>query len=413
MTVEVINFGCRLNIAEGEAIRAGWSKGPDASNTVIINSCAVTAEAERQARQAIRRAARSGKTVFATGCAVRLDPDKWAEIAEVLPQRRGTRPAVSGAGHARAFVEVQNGCDHDCTFCITRIARGPSRSLTPDSIVAAIQNIVENGQQEVILTGVDLTSYEGGLASLVARILFDVPGLPRLRLSSLDPAEVDAPLFDLLTNEPRLMPHVHLSLQSGDDMILKRMKRRHNRAIAIDLVARLKSARPDIAMGADLIAGFPTETDAMFAGSRAIIDDCDIMFGHIFPYSPRPGTAAALMPQVPVAIAKARAAELRAANAVRKSAWLAGQVGTEVRVLVERSGISGHAENFAQVTLPPSTPGSIKTVRITGTTGETLDALDHPQTVYPELVEGLSFLDAISKKKDRASTSSASSEFLA
>jgi threonylcarbamoyladenosine tRNA methylthiotransferase MtaB len=246
--------------------------------------------------------------------------------------------------------------------------------LTPDAIVTAIQAAVENGQLEVILTGVDLTSYEGGLAALVARILSDVPDLPRLRLSSLDPAELDAPLFDLLSNEPRLMPHVHLSLQSGDDMILKRMKRRHSRAQAIDLVARLKSARPDIAIGADLIAGFPTETDAMFANSRAIIDECDIVFGHIFPYSPRPGTAAALMPQVPPAIAKARAADLRTGTAARKSAWLQSQVGSTARVLVERNGISGHAENFAQVTLPLSTPGSIKTLRIAGTAGETLSA---------------------------------------
>ena len=370
MTVELINFGCRLNIAEGEAIRSAWT-GDDA---VIINSCAVTAEAERQARQAIRRASRSGKPVFATGCAVRLNPEKWSEIAEVLPQRRDSRPAVSGAHHARAFVEVQNGCDHDCTFCITRIARGPSRSLAPDAIVAAIQTVVENGQQEAILTGVDLTSYEGGVASLVARILRDVPDLPRLRLSSLDPAEVDAPLFDLLTNEPRLMPHVHLSLQSGDDIILKRMKRRHNRGQAIDLVARLKSTRPEIAIGADLIAGFPTETDDMFANSRGIIDDCDIVFGHIFPYSPRPGTAAAKMPQVPLAIAKARAADLRTASAARKSAWLASLVGTEQCVLVERNGTSGHAENFAQVTLPASAPGSIQTVRIAASTGETLIA---------------------------------------
>ncbi len=370
MTVDVINFGCRLNIAEGEAIRSSWTRG----DAVIVNSCAVTAEAERQARQAVRRAARSGKRVFATGCAVRLNPEKWSEIADVLPQRHDARPAVSGAGHARAFVEVQNGCDHDCTFCITRIARGPSRSISPDAIIAAIRNVVDNGQQEVILTGVDLTSYDGGLAPLVARILRDVPDLPRLRLSSLDPAEVDAPLFDLLTSEPRLMPHVHLSLQSGDDMILKRMKRRHNRAQAIELVTRLKSARPGIAIGADLIAGFPTETDAMFANSRAIIDECDIVFGHIFPYSPRPGTAAERMPQVPPALAKARAAELRTASAARKSAWLHSQIGATARVLVERSGISGHAENFAAVSLPPSTPGSIKTLRIAGTTGETLVA---------------------------------------
>jgi threonylcarbamoyladenosine tRNA methylthiotransferase MtaB len=370
MTVDVVNFGCRLNIAEGEAIRAGWTGG----DAVIINSCAVTAEADRQARQAVRRASRSASRVFATGCAVRLNPEKWSEIAEVLPQRQDARPAVSGAGHARAFVEVQNGCDHDCTFCITRIARGPSRSLSPDAIVAAIRTVVENGQQEVILTGVDLTSYEGGIASLVARILRDVPDLPRLRLSSLDPAEVDAPLFELLANEPRVMPHVHLSLQSGDDMILKRMKRRHSRAQAIDLVMRLKSARPDIAVGADLIAGFPTETETMFANSRAIIDECDIVFGHIFPYSPRPGTAAERMPPVPPALAKARAAKLRLASAARKSGWLQTQVGSEARILVERNGISGHAENFAQVALPPSTPGSIKTLRITGTTGETLIA---------------------------------------
>ncbi len=370
MTVNVINFGCRLNLAEGEAIRREWT-GDDA---IIINSCAVTAEAERQARQAVRRASRSGKRVFATGCAVRLDPDKWAGIADVLPMRRDPRPAVSGAHHARAFVEVQNGCDHACTFCITRIARGPSRSLAPDAIVAAIRQVVENGQHEVILTGVDLTSYDGGLASLVARILNEVPALPRLRLSSLDPAEVDAPLFYLLTDEPRLMPHVHFSLQSGDNIILKRMKRRHSRAQAIDLVARLKTARPEIAIGADLIAGFPTETEAMFANSRAIIDECDIVFGHIFPYSPRPGTAAARMPQISPAIAKARAADLRAASAARKSAWLHAQVGTTARVLVERSGTSGHAENFGQVMLPPCVTGSIQSVRITGVTGETLTA---------------------------------------
>ncbi len=370
MTVDVINFGCRLNIAEGEAIRASWT----GSDAVIVNSCAVTAEAERQARQAVRRAARSGARVFATGCAVRLNPGKWSEIADVLPQRRDVYPAVSGAHHARAFVEVQNGCDHDCTFCITRIARGPSRSLAPDAIVAAIRGVVEKGQQEVILTGVDLTSYEGGVASLVARILRDVPDLPRLRLSSLDPAEVDAPLFDLLTTEPRLMPHVHLSLQSGDDMILKRMKRRHNRSQAIDLVVRLKSARPEITIGADLIAGFPTETEDMFANSRAIIDDCDIVFGHIFPYSPRNGTPAALMPQVSPAIAKARAAYLRTAVFARKWAWLQSQVGATADVLVERNGTSGHAENFAQVTLPPSTPGSIQIVRISASTGETLIA---------------------------------------
>jgi threonylcarbamoyladenosine tRNA methylthiotransferase MtaB len=372
MSVNVVNFGCRLNIAEGEAIRAGWANEIGADDAVIVNSCAVTAEAERQARQAIRRAARSGSRVFATGCAVRLNPEKWSQIAEILPPRRDPRPAVSGLQHARAFVEVQNGCDHDCTFCITRIARGPSRSIAPDEIIAAIKNIVARGRQEVILTGVDLTSYAGGLAALVERILREVSDLPRLRLSSLDPAEVDTSLFDLLTNEPRVMPHVHLSLQSGDDMILKRMKRRHVRAQAIYLVARLKAARPEIAIGADLIAGFPTETAAMFANSRAIIDECDIVFGHIFPYSPRPGTAAAHMPQVLPASAKARAAELRTATAVRKAALFERLVGTMQRVLVERDGVSGHIENFASVSLPPCSPGSIQTVQITGTHGDRL-----------------------------------------
>ena len=368
MTLEVINFGCRLNIAEGEAIRSDWIDG----DAVLVNSCAVTAEAERQARQAIRRAARSGKRVVATGCAVRLAPEKWSDIAEVLPQRHDPRPAVSGRHHARAFVEVQNGCDHDCTFCITRVARGPSRSLTPDAIISAIRDVVARGQQEVILTGVDLTSYDGGLAPLVSAILRDVPDLPRLRLSSLDPAEVDDPLFTLITTEPRIMPHVHLSLQSGDDMILKRMKRRHSRRQAIDLVARLKAARPEIAIGADLIAGFPTETEAMHANSRAIIDECDIVFGHIFPYSPRPGTAAARMPQVDPKIARARAADMRTTVAARKSVWLDTLIGTSQRVLVENNGMSGHIESFATIDLPRATPGTVIDVMVAAHDGDRL-----------------------------------------
>ncbi len=370
MSVEVVNFGCRLNLAEGEAIRRDWRGGP----AVIVNSCAVTAEAERQGRQAIRRAVRSGARVFATGCAVRLDPVRWSALAEILPQRDGARPAVSGASHARAFVEIQNGCDHECTFCVTRIARGRSRSFDPGAIVAAIRDVVDRGQAEAILTGVDLTGYDGGLAALVALILRDVPDLARLRLSSLDPADVDAALFGLLVNEPRVMPHVHLSLQSGDDLILKRMKRRHTRTQAIDLVHRLHSARPEIAIGADLIAGFPTETAAMAANSSAIVDECAIVFAHIFPYSPRPGTAAARMPQVDPLLAKARAADLRAASARRKSAWLASLVGTEQRILVERDGVSGHAENFARVEFAPRVPGSIATVSITATTRDVLVA---------------------------------------
>ena len=398
MTVEIINFGCRLNIAEGEAIRTAASAQTD---LVVINSCAVTNEAERQTAKAVRRAARErpDARIIVTGCAAQINPARWAEMPEVSAvlgnreKRLGSSffkpgvavtdimattirpdPVVSGAAHARAFVEIQTGCDHRCTFCIIPFGRGNSASATSEAVIATIRAAVGRGQQEVILTGVDLTSYDGGLAPLISRILRDVSDLPRLRLSSLDPAEIDLPLFDLLTTHPRLMPHIHLSLQSGDDMILKRMKRRHSRSQAIDLVHRLRSARPEIAIGADLIAGFPTESDAMFANSRAIVDDCDIVFGHIFPYSPRNGTPAARMPLVPSAVAKLRAADLRAAVATRKSAWLQAQVGTTVRVLVERNGISGHAENFAQISLPPSTPGSIQTVHIAASSGETLVA---------------------------------------
>lgn len=371
MTVELINFGCRLNIAEGEAIRASWPKENNAGDVVIVNTCAVTAEAERQARQAVRRAGRSRQRVLATGCAVRLNPTKWAEIAEVLPARRDPKPAVSGQDHARAFIEVQNGCDHDCTFCITRIARGPARSIAPDAVVAAVRAAVDRGQQEVILTGVDLTSYEGGLAPLVSRILRDMPDLPRLRLSSLDPAEVDDKLFNVLTNESRVMPHVHLSLQAGDDIILKRMKRRHSRADAVRLVERLQRARPDITIGADLIAGFPTETDEMHENSRKIFDDCNIVFAHIFPYSPRPGTAAERMPQVAPVIARERAARLRAAAAARRSTWLASLSERKLAVLIERNGTSGHAENFATVNVVGA-PGTIQRVHITASDGERL-----------------------------------------
>lgn len=377
MTVDVLDFGCRLNIAEGAAIRARLSGG---APQIVINSCAVTGEALRQARQAVRRSARArpGVPITVTGCAAITDRAAFAampEVAHVTPKERlrGDRPAVSDEGHARAFVEVQNGCDHDCTFCVTTIARGASRSFDTGVIVETIAKAVGAGQREVVLTGVDLTSYRPSLATLITVILREVPALPRLRLSSLDPAEIDDALFDLIAYEPRIMPHVHLSLQSGDPMILKRMKRRHSREQAVMLVERLKAARPDIAIGADLIAGFPTETDAMHANSRAIIDDCHIVFGHIFPYSPRPGTPAALMPQVALSIAKARAAGLRAANARRRSIWLRSLVGTTQKVLVERSGRRGHAANFATVDLSSArAQGSIVEVRITATNGETL-----------------------------------------
>lgn len=380
MSVDVIDFGCRLNLAEGAAMQARFA---GAAPQIIINSCAVTEEAVRQARQAVRRIARErpGVPIIVTGCAAETDAARFAampEVARVAPKQdlRDAKPAVSGAGHARAFVEIQNGCDHDCTFCVTTLARGESRSLDMAEIIAAVADAVARGHREVVLTGVDLTSYRPSLAGLVADILRQVPALPRLRLSSLDPAEVDAPLFALLADEPRVMPHVHLSLQSGDAMVLKRMKRRHTPEQAINLVQRLKAARPDIAVTADLIAGFPTETEEMHQNSLSILDACDIVSAHVFPYSPRPGTAAARMPQVAPATARRRAAELRTRSAERQAAWLEAQVGSDRQVLIERNGLSGHAPNFASARFAePQEPGAIVTARITGTDGKTLTAV--------------------------------------
>lgn len=392
MSVEVINFGCRLNLAEGEAIRARLAGEED---LIVVNSCAVTSEAERQARQAIRRAAkrRPDARIVVTGCAAETNASAFSAMPEVSAllgnrEKRGALavPAVSGADHARAFVEVQNGCDHSCTFCIIPQGRGESRSIPAGAIVEAVRAAVDRGQQEVILTGVDLTSYgpdlPGGptLGSLVERILKHVPALPRLRLSSLDSIEIDPRLEDIIVSEPRVMPHVHLSLQSGDDMILKRMKRRHSRAQAVALVERLKHHRPDIAIGADIIAGFPTEDETMFESSLKLLDDCDIVFGHIFPFSPRPGTPAARMPQLDRAVVGERAERLRLASARRKARWLASLVGTRQNVLVELEGRTGHAPNFASVTLEQRRPGGnmrgtmIETL-ITGTDGQTLTGI--------------------------------------
>jgi threonylcarbamoyladenosine tRNA methylthiotransferase MtaB len=379
MTVEVIDFGCRLNIAEGASIARALA---DADDTIVINSCAVTSEAVRQARQAIRRAARRRPEarIIVTGCGVASDGPAFAampEVASVIAKDtlRDARPALTAHGHARAFVEVQNGCDHDCTFCVTTLARGESRSLDAAAIIEAIVERVAQGQREVVLTGVDLTSYRPSLAILVAAILREVPELPRLRLSSLDPAEVDNALFDLIAYEPRVMPHVHLSLQSGDAMILKRMKRRHSPEQAMALVERLKAARPEIAIGADLIAGFPTESAAMHENSLAILDTCDIVLAHVFPYSPRPGTAAARMPQVAGEVAKARARVLRDHAEARKQAWLLSLVGSRQDVLIEADGLSGHAPNFAAVTFEVAQPrGRIVGMQITGVANGRLQA---------------------------------------
>jgi threonylcarbamoyladenosine tRNA methylthiotransferase MtaB len=427
---ELITLGCRLNFAESEAMRRA-ALGED--DLIIVNSCAVTNEAVRQTRQAIRRAksARPDARIVVTGCAAQIEPGTFAAMPEVsrvvgnrekfefdsftrpvrdepveappfslvseeerkapfgclpaaaaqdrLRQAQGERTllplplqadirvsdimavretaphlAAGFADRARAFVEVQNGCDHRCTFCIIPYGRGNSRSVPAGRVVEQVKALVDEGYREVVLTGVDLTSYGPDLPGaptlglLVERILRHVPALPRLRLSSLDSVEIDARLEEIIAGEPRLMPHLHLSLQAGDDMILKRMKRRHSRAEAVATVARLKAKRPEIAIGADLIAGFPTETEAMAENSLRLIEDCDIVMGHIFPYSPKRGTPAARMPQVPHAAIKARARRLREATARRRALWLASLVGTRQKVLAERNG-RGHAENFAPV----------------------------------------------------------------
>ncbi len=403
---DVVSLGCRLNIAESETIRA-LVAGRD---MVVVNSCAVTNAAVKATRVAIRRARRDRPSaqIVVTGCAAQIDPASFAAMSEVdrvignadklLPSAwqseaavvvsdvmtvRETAPhlAASFSAHARAFVEVQNGCDHRCTFCAIPFGRGASRSVPAGAVVDRIAGLVDAGHSEIVLTGVDLTSYGPDLPGaptlghLVERILTHVPALRRLRLSSLDGIEIDDRLFAVLTGDARIMPHVHLSLQAGDDMILKRMKRRHSRAESVDLVQRLKAARPEIAIGADLIAGFPTEDDAMFANTLALIDDCMIVHPHIFPYSPRAGTPAARMPQVEPGIRRHRAALLREASEAARAAWLRGLVGTTQALLVERPGDRGHIGNFAEVVLDETTiPGEIVRVRITGATGDRLSA---------------------------------------
>ena len=406
----LISHGCRLNIAESEKIAAMLGGADD---LVVVNSCAVTAEAVKTARQAIRRAKRDRPEarIVVTGCAAETEPETFramAEVSAIVPntnkldlssypssQRKlgpisrssnlasvGDGPQLSlgrrEGGHARTFLPVQNGCDHRCTFCIIPYGRGPSRSLPAGGVIDEIRAAVEQGTKEVVLTGVDLTAYgadlpgQPALGSLVARILKHVPELPRLRLSSLDPCEVDEALLELMAHEPRLMPHVHLSLQAGDDMILKRMKRRHSRAQSVALVAKLKTLRPEITIGADLIAGFPTEDEAMFANTLALIDDCAIALAHIFPYSPRAGTPAARMPQVARDVVKARAALLREGAAQAKAAWLEEQVGQVTEVLVELDGTSGHTANFARIGFDPTVPNSIQRMRVTAIEGDSL-----------------------------------------
>ncbi len=374
----MISLGCRLNLSESESLRGLLTRADD---LVVINSCAVTAEAVRQTRQAIRRARKAcpDARLLVTGCAAEIEREMLAAMPEVDglvsnltkldPRQWNVAPRAEPVRqHTRAFVPVQTGCDHACTFCVIPQGRGRSVSATIPTVQSRIEGLLRHGAAEVVLTGVDLTSWghdlpgAPGLGALVTEILKAFPQLARLRLSSVDGVEIDPELFELIAGEPRLLPYLHLSLQHGDDLILKRMKRRHLRADAIELVEKLRQRRPDLTIGADLIAGFPTEDEAAHQANLSIIRERQIVHGHIFPYSPRPGTPAARMPQVAPATIKARAAELRAAVAEVRAAWLATLVGKPLQVLAERDG-SGHAENFARVALPPGTlPGTIVTI---------------------------------------------------
>ena len=364
----VISLGCRLNHAESERIAALVEAEPD---LVVVNSCSVTREAVRHTRQAIRRArkAHPDARLLVTGCAAETERDALGAMAEVdgfvanaakLDARSWNvaEPKVPLRQQGtRAFVGVQNGCDHACTFCVIPQGRGASRSLTVAEVLQEVGNHLAVGAKEIVLTGVDLTSWGQDVANtprlgtLVRAILDEFHQLTRLRLSSVDGIEIDGDLFDLLAHEPRVMPHLHLSLQHGADLILKRMKRRHLRRDAIDLVARLKALRPEVAIGADLIAGFPTEDADHHEANLAIIDDLDIVHAHIFPFSPRPGTPATRMPQVPRDVVKTRASDLRARAAARRAVWLEGLVGETLPVLAERDG-TGYAPNYARVALP-------------------------------------------------------------
>jgi threonylcarbamoyladenosine tRNA methylthiotransferase MtaB len=403
MTADVVTFGCRLNITESEAIRRAASALEDA---VVVNTCAVTAEAVRQARQTIRRIKRERPSarIAVTGCAAqtepgtfaampevdrvigneeKLDPKIWVDdgariaVGDIMAVRRHAAQAVDSIeGHTRAFLQVQNGCDHRCTFCIIPFGRGNSRFVPMDECVARARRLAARGHRELVLTGVDITSYGGPdaprLGALVKRILKDVPELARLRLSSIDSVEADDDLLDAIANEPRLMPHLHLSLQAGDDLILKRMKRRHTRMDAIAFCDRVRRLRPDVAFGADIIAGFPTETEDMFARSLDLVDDCGLTQLHVFPFSPRPGTPAARMPQLDRAVVTQRAARLRAKGEAALARHLEAQVGHRRLVLTERGGL-GHTEQFTAVRLASAVePGKFLELTMAGHDGRQL-----------------------------------------
>jgi threonylcarbamoyladenosine tRNA methylthiotransferase MtaB len=383
MSVETITLGCRLNFAEGESI-ARFAPADD--EWIVVNSCAVTNEAVRQTRQAIRHAHRRRPLakILVTGCAAELEPDMFKampQVAHVVGNGRKLNALANDAmapaglmGHVKSFVAVQTGCDHRCTFCSIWQARGPSVSLPFEAIRDAVAREIDRGSKEISLTGVDITDYDGGLGSLCQRLLAAEPRLERLRLSSLDSIEIDEALFELIAGDKRLMPHFHLSLQAGDDLILKRMKRRHGRSEAVQIVERIKAARPDATIGADLIAGFPTETEEMALNSLELMNDCDIIAAHVFPFSPRPNTPAERMPQLPREVVKARAARLREAASRRRASWLKSLVGSIQSVLMEDRG-KGRADNFAPVSVEGGQRGQILNVRIAGRDGDHLVGL--------------------------------------
>ncbi|MBD9496614.1 MULTISPECIES: tRNA (N(6)-L-threonylcarbamoyladenosine(37)-C(2))-methylthiotransferase MtaB [unclassified Ensifer] len=411
--VEVITFGCRLNTYESEVMRAEAEKA-GLNNAILVNTCAVTGEAVRQARQAIRRARRDNPhaRIIVTGCAAQTEKETFAEMAEVdavlgneeklksasyrsLPDFgvsaeeklrvndimsvRATAPQMVKHidGHVRAFIQVQNGCDHRCTFCIIPYGRGNSRSVPMGAVVDQARRLVEGGYCEIVLTGVDATSYGADLPGtptlglLAKTLLKQVPEIRRLRLSSIDGIEADKHLFDLIADEARFMPHLHLSLQHGDDLILKRMKRRHSSADARAFADQVRRLRPDISLGADMIAGFPTETEEMFENAASLAEDCGIAHLHVFPYSPRPGTPAARMPQLDRALVKDRAARLRAVGATLYARHLEGMVGSEQTILVENNGLA-HTQNFTLVDAADLTPRALVPVSITGHNGKHL-----------------------------------------
>ncbi|MBM7048895.1 tRNA (N(6)-L-threonylcarbamoyladenosine(37)-C(2))-methylthiotransferase MtaB [Rhizobium lusitanum] len=412
--VEVITFGCRLNTYESEVMRSQAEKA-GLNNAILVNTCAVTGEAVRQARQAIRRARRDNPhaRIIVTGCAAQTEKQTFAEMAEVdavlgneeklksasyraLPDFgvsaeeklrvndivsvRATAPQMIRHidGHVRAFIQVQNGCDHRCTFCIIPYGRGNSRSVPMGAVADQARNLVESGYCEIVLTGVDATSYGADLPGtptlglLAKTLLKQIPDIRRLRLSSIDSIEADRHLMDLIADEPRFMPHLHLSLQHGDDMILKRMKRRHSRADAMRFIEDVRRLRPEMSFGADMIAGFPTETEEMFVNAVGLAEQAAIAHLHVFPYSPRPGTPAARMPQLDRALIKERAARLREAGQRLHQTHLDSMVGTRQWLLVENSGLA-HTENFTLVAAPGLRPRDLVQVAITGHNGKHLD----------------------------------------